>query len=57
MRSVRLPPGRHPLPNEFNRVLNQMRDECEITRLVEPFGLAEAAEAARGLTADRLCTG
>lgn len=43
--------------NEFNRILNQLKDSGELTRLVEPFGFAEAAEAAAGLTSDELCSG
>jgi polar amino acid transport system substrate-binding protein len=44
------------LRDEFNRVLAQMKKEGEVTRLVEPFGFAEAAQAADGLTAEELCT-
>jgi len=40
---------------EFNRILHQMRDNDELTRIVEPFGFVQAAEAARGLTAQDLC--
>jgi polar amino acid transport system substrate-binding protein len=43
--------------DEFNRILNQMKDDGELTRLVEPFGFAEAAGAAQGLTAEELCAG
>lgn len=43
--------------NEFNRILNQLKDSGELARLIEPFGFAEAAEAAAGLTSDELCSG
>lgn len=43
--------------DEFNRILNQMKDDGELTRFVEPFGFAEAARAAQGLTAEELCAG
>lgn len=41
--------------DEFNRVLTEMKKEGEVTRLVEPFGFAEAAQAADGMTAGELC--
>jgi polar amino acid transport system substrate-binding protein len=43
------------LRDEFNRILHQLRDNDELVRIVEPFGFAQAAEAAQGLTAQDLC--
>ena len=42
--------------DQFNQVLTEMKEDGEVTRLVEPFGFAEAAQAAHGLTAEELCT-
>lgn len=43
--------------DQFNQVLTRMKQQGEVIRIVEPFGFAEAAQAAQDLTADELCIG
>lgn len=45
-----------PFRDQFNLVLTEMKEEGEVARLVKPFGFAEAAQAAHGLTSVELCT-
>lgn len=41
--------------DEFNAVLNEMKNAGEIRPVVEEFGFADAVEAAVGVTAEELC--
>ncbi|MEX0698966.1 MAG: ectoine/hydroxyectoine ABC transporter substrate-binding protein EhuB [Acidimicrobiia bacterium] len=42
--------------DQFNQVLTEMKQQGDITRIVEPFGFAEAAQAADDHTAEEHCT-
>ncbi|MEX1272146.1 MAG: ectoine/hydroxyectoine ABC transporter substrate-binding protein EhuB [Acidimicrobiia bacterium] len=49
-------PADQAFRDEFNRVLRQMRDDGDLTGIVDPFGFADASDASEGVSAEELCT-